>query len=176
MARKHFRTVTAPTAATITVRLGAQGVAFPPTEQRKLVKPSGDSGYVLCAVGDLFDGHITSVSADKGTADGYALGSVQRCGEAWAIADGSQAAGTGNLAVGDAVVCGAVVAQGTALPLVEFAKVRKATLQPDLTAPAALADVPVHLKAAAYWWKVVSLYTAGTGAPGTLVLVERVNY
>jgi hypothetical protein len=34
----------------------------------------------------------------------------------------------------------------------------------------------VHINAASYWWKVASLYTAGTGAPGTMILIERVNY
>lgn len=176
MARIHYRTVTAPTAATITVRLGAQGVAFNPSEQRKLVKPSGESGYALCALGDLFDGHITSVSGGTLTANGFQTGSVQRQGQVWMMADGSQAAGTGNLAIGDAVVCGTVVPQGTPLPNNDLAKVRKATLQPNVSVPAALTDVPVHLNAASYWWKVASLYAAGTGAPGTMVLIERVNY
>jgi hypothetical protein len=178
MARTHFRTVTAPTAPTITARLGLAGTAFNVSEQRKFVKPAGtvDQGYVLCAQGDLIDGHITSVAGDRLTAAGFAQGSVQRQGQVWAMADGSEAAGIGNLAVGDAVVCGAVVPQNTALPLNDHPKVRKATLQPNLSVPGALADVPVHINAASYWWKVASLYTAGTGAPGTMILIERVNY
>lgn len=176
MARPFYRTVTAPTPPTISVRLGAAGVAFNPTEERKLVKPSGDSGYVLCAVGDLFDGQITGVSGTTLTAAGFQQGAVQRQGAMWAMADGDQVTGTGNLAVGDAVVCGAVVAQGTQLPVADCPKVRKATLQPNVTVPAGLANIPAHFNAASYWWKVVSLYTSGTGAPGTMILIERVNY
>jgi hypothetical protein len=176
MASLFYRTVTAPTPATISVRLGASGTAFNPTEERKLVKPSGDSGYVLCAVGDLFDGQIAAVSGTTLTAGGFQLGAVQRQSAMWVMADGAQATGIGNLAIGDAVVCGTPVAQGTQLPYADCPKVRKATLQPNVTVPAALSDVPAHINAASYWWKVVSLYTSGTGAPGTLILIERVNY
>lgn len=176
MASIFYRTVTAPTPATITVRLGASGTAFNPSEEKKLVKPSGDSGYVLCAVGELFDGQVAAVSGTTLTAAGFQQGAVQRQGAMWVMADGLQATGAGNLAVGDAVVCGTVVAQGTQIPVADCPKVRKATLQPNVTVPASLADVPAHFNAASYWWKVVSLYTSGTGAPGTMILIERVNY
>jgi hypothetical protein len=175
MARAHFRTETVPTPPTISVRLGAVGVPFLDTETGKLVKPSGESGYVLCAIGDLFDGHVAAVSLDRPTAGGFQLGAVQRRATKWVQFEGAQATGTGALAIGDAVVAGTPVAQGTAIPLAEFVKVRKATLQPTVTVPAALSEIPTHLNAMQYLWKVVSLGT-GAGAVGTVGLIERVNY
>lgn len=175
MARAFYRTETAPSAAAITTRLGAVSTAFPDTEIGKFVKPSGESGYVLCAVGDLIDGYVSSVSSDKGTSAGFVLGSVQRRECKSVTFDGSQAAGTGAIALGDAVVAGTPVAQGTALTIGTVAKVRKATLQPHVTAPAALADVPTHINASQYMWKVISLGTVGTGAVGTIGVIERVG-
>jgi hypothetical protein len=70
--------------------------------------------------------------------------------------DGSQAAGTGAIAIGDYVVAGAVVAKGTGLS--GYPKVRKATSQ----TPGPFA------------WRVVSLGTAGTGAVGTVGVIERI--
>lgn len=175
MSRAFYRTETAPSAPAITTRLGAVSTAFPDTEIGKFVKPSGESGYALCAVGDLIDGYVASVSSDKGTSAGFVLGSVQRRESKSVTFDGSQVAGTGAIALGDAVVAGTPVAQGTGLTIGAVAKVRKATLQPHVTVPAALSDVPTHINASQYMWKVISLGTAGSGAVGTVGIVERVG-
>lgn len=175
MARAFYRTETAPTPPAITARLGAVSTAFPDTELGKFVKPSGESGYVLCAVGDLIDGYVSAVSLDRATAAGFQLGAVQRKECKSVTFDGSQAAGTGAIALGDAVVAGTPVALGTMLTTGAVAKVRKATLQPHVTAPAALTDVPTHINASTYFWKVVSLGSVGTGAVGTVGLIERVG-
>lgn len=189
MGRKFFYTEVLEGRPAVTGRLGAQNAPYKDTEIGKLVKGSVDSGFVLCALGDSISGKIAGV--ENATADGYGLGSVQREGKMAVIADGSQAAQTGNLAIGDQVVCGTVVAKDTALGAT-YAKVCKATLQVGTVAAstipatnsaadiktsvdASLVVVGNHLAqlASGNVWKVVSLGPVGTGAPGTVVIIER---
>jgi hypothetical protein len=171
MARNYFRGETVNGTPTITSRLGASGAPYKDTEIGKFVKLGTlDSQHVLCAVGDLIDGYIAGVEA--ATANGFGIGSVQRKDAKYVTFDGSQAAGTGVLALGDYVVCGTPVAKDTGLAGV-YAKVRKATIQPGVTAAAAVADVAPMLAMTPYLWRVVSLGPVGTGAVGTVGLIER---
>lgn len=161
MARKFFRGETLPSTEATTVRLGVQGTPYKDVETGKFVKlGTADSQFVLCAVGDNIGAFITSVA--QATSDGYSIGGIQEEDCKYAIADGSQVAGTGVLAIGDFVVCGTVVAQGTGLGNT-YAKVRRSTLQP--------ADAG-FIAAYPNFWRVVSLGVAGTGAVGTQVLIE----
>lgn len=157
MALDHFIQPTVPDDASVACRLGAgQGPANQVNtfEEGKFVKLVGESRYDLCAAGDLIEGWIYAV--EVAPQNGYSIGSVVQRNRQRVMFDGSQAAGTGAIAVGDYVVAGAVVAKGTALN--GFAKVRKATSQ-DVTP---------------YMWRVVSLGPAGTGAVGTLGVIERI--
>lgn len=157
-----------------TVRLGtntiANGGGYTDKEAGKAVKFVGESRYALCAAGDLIEGFISSVNG--GSYDGYSIGGMVDQGYKEVTFDGSQAAGTGAIAVGDFVVAAASVAAGTALT--EPVKVRKATLQPGTTEAAAVGDVNDHINAAKFMWRVVSLGSAGTGAVGTTGIIERV--
>jgi hypothetical protein len=169
-----------------TARLGGDAGATPCAKEDngKFVKLAGDSRYDLCAVGDKIEGVIQVADDLVAKFDGYVLGAVMRehgtrivC-----VADGSQAAGTGSIAVGDYVVAGTPVAKGTAMTLAG-PKVRKATNQPgtavttaDATKPnidIALAAVADQAMVAAYGWRVVAILS-GTGAVGDKVLIERV--
>lgn len=172
MARSFLRGEVLPSHAPITARLGAVSAPYRDTEIGKFVKiGTVDSQHVLCAVGDTIDGYIVAVEA--ATSAGFGIGSVQRNDAKYAIADGSQAAGTGVLAIGDFVVAGTPSALGTALPNTH-ARVRRATIQPGVTVPASFADVASHLAMVPFLWRVASLGAAGTGAVGTTVLIERV--
>jgi hypothetical protein len=154
-------------------RLGGNAGATPLTknDNGKLLKLAGDSRYDLCAVGDKIEG-VCQVAADLvATFDGYVLGSVQKRGRFVAVADGTQAAGTGSLAIGDFVVAGTPVALGTAHTLAG-PRVRKATNQPGAV-PADLTAAGDQAKVAMFGWRVVAILT-GTGAVGDTVLVERV--
>lgn len=137
----------------------------------KFVKLAGDSQYGLCAVGDKIEGVLTQAD-DIPPADGYNLGSVQNAPRTRVkcTCDGSQAAGTGSLAVGDFVVAGTPVARGTALSGA-FPKVRKATNQPGAV-PADLTAAGDQAKVAAFGWRVVSLGNAG--AVGDTCIIEKV--
>lgn len=162
-----------PNTSVITSRLGAGNTAndrFDDKEIGKLVKASGDSAHDLCAVGDLFDGQL--IGLEEATANGWTIGSVQRGGRIKVTADGSQAAGTGSLAVGDFVVAGTPVAKGTNLGTQAYPKVRKATIQPGVTEASAASDVNDQLAMLFKAWKVVSLL-GGNGAVGATVLIER---
>ena len=110
---------------------------------------------MLAAAGDTIEGIISSSNyPEQGTVDGFSIGGIYRTGYKEVTFDGLQATpGTGVVAIGDYVVTGTVTAKGTALPGV--LKVTKATAQ---TAP---------FKA-----RVVSLGKAGTGAVGTVGVVE----
>lgn len=121
----------------------------------KFLKLAGDSQYGLCAVGDEIEGVLVAANFNA-PVDGYNLGSVAVNGRVRVTLDGSQAAGTGAIAVGDYVVAGTPVARGTALSGA-YPKVRKAT--------AAAADIVQK-------WRVVSL--DGTTAVGQTALIERV--
>lgn len=174
MSRKYRHTETLPSFAPITAKLGAQSAPYKDTEIGKLVKKGTlDSQHILCsAVGDVIDGRILGVEA--ATADGFGIGTVGRVGAMSVLAEGSEAAGTGAIALGDQVVCGTPVAKdtglGTTLP-----KVRKATMQVGTTAPADLAAVAAQLARSQYLWVVTSLGPVGTGAVGTEILIERIG-
>lgn len=123
----------------------------------KFLKLAGDSQYGLCAVGNEIEGVLVAANYPA-PADGYNLGSVALEGRVRVTLDGSQAAGTGAIAVGDYVVCGDVDARGRSLGLGVYPKVRKAT--------AAAADL-------VYKWRVVSL--DGTTAVGQTAVIECVS-
>lgn len=172
-----------PDDVNLTARMGGASGANPMTQndQGKFVKMAGDSRYDMCAVGDKIEAvAVTVQDPDKGTYDGYTLGGILQEGRTYAIADGSEAAGTGSIAVGDYVVCGTVVAKGTVLT--DYPKVRKATNQPTgtfTTADNVAANINIALAAvkdaalnARYGWRVVAIIT-GTGAVGDKVLIER---
>ncbi len=139
-----------------TARVGSSATApgrLIDADKGKFVKLAGDSQYDLCAVGDNIEGSF--VALEPATQDGWAIGSVQRDGRILAICDGDEGGpGTGTIAVGDYVVCGTVVAAGTALseagPRVVKATSQAATLFP---------------------WRVVSLGDAG--AVGDTCVIER---
>lgn len=159
-----------------TVRLGtdtiANGGGYSDKEAGKPVKFLGESRYGLCAAGDAIEGFVSSVNL--GSYDGYSIGGIVSSGLKEVTFDGDQAtAGTGTVAVGDYVVAGTPVAAGTALSVPP--KVCKATIQPGVTEAAAAADVNDHINAAKFMWRVVSLGPAGTGAVGTVGVIERVN-
>jgi hypothetical protein len=141
-----------------TARLGAgTGSANHVTDAEigKACKFAGDSRYDLVAVTNAIEGFITAV--ESYTADDYSIGSVQTDGRKEVTFDGLQATpGTGTVAAGDYVVAGTVVAKGTALTVP--VKVCKATSQ----TPGPFA------------WRVVSLGSAGTGAVGTVGIIERI--
>ncbi len=144
-----------------TVRLGNTGAGnqYGYAENGKAVKLVGESRYALAAAGDTIEGYQSSSNfPEQGTQDGYSIGGIIKTGYKEVTFDGLQAtAGTGVIAIGDYVVVGTVVAQGTALqgPL----KVTKATSQPNaMSAPR---------KA-----RVESLGKLGTGAVGTVGVVE----
>lgn len=173
MAKAHYQVPTGITSDPITVRLGASGNAsgnLTTADKGKLVKFVGESQYDLAAVGDTIEGAIINVEVQ--TEGGWSVGGVIQRDTMYATADGSQAAGTGNLAVGDFVVAGTPVAKGTAQTV--WPRVRKATLQLG-AAPATLAEAgQMAAYAAKGAWRVVSLYKQGTGAPGTTIVIERV--
>lgn len=159
MARNHYDVPTVPESVPKTVRLGAGNGSsdkLSGADIGKFVKLAGDSRYDFCAAGDAIEAQI--VAFDPAPQNGYSIGSVRMGGKTFCTADGSQAAGTGAIAVGDYVVCGTVTAKGTALPA--YARVRKATDQ------AAAAASP-------FARRVVSLFTDGTGAVGTTIVIER---
>lgn len=141
----------------ITARLGQTGAGngFNDNDVGKAVKMTADSRYELCALGDAIEGLVSSVNV--GTFDGYAIGGVVGKGYKEVSFEGSQAAGTGALAVGTYVVAGTVIARNTALtaPL----NVRSATDQ-------------AAAKAAPFKARIVSLGQVGTGAVGTVGLIE----
>lgn len=154
---KFLMTETIHSEKVVTARLGQSGAGnvFSDKEAGKAVKLTADSRYELCALGDAVEGIVSSVNV--GTVDGYSIGGVVYGGYKEVTFDGSQAAGTGAITVGTYVVVGTVVAKDTALtgPL----KVRSATDQ-------------AAAKAAPFKARVVSLGSAGTGAVGTVGLVE----
>lgn len=146
-----------------TVRLGNTGAGnqYGYEENGKALKLAGDSRYALAAAGDAIEGIQQSSNwPEQGTMDGYSIGGIVASGYKEVTFDGLQATpGTGAIAVGDYVVTGTVVAKGTSLsaPL----KVTKATDQ-------------AAAKAAPFKARVVSLGTAGTGAVGTVGVIEMI--
>lgn len=146
-----------------TVRLAdgtrAANAANPYTDAEvgKAVKLSADSRYVLCVAADTIEGIVSSIN--EGTYDDYSIGGIVQSGYKSVTFDGSQAAGTGAILVGDYVLVGTVVAKGTAQGALTPLKVRKATDQ-------------AAAKAAPFKARVVSLGSAGTGAVGTVGVIE----
>lgn len=172
MAQSHRITPRVPQTAAKTVRLGAAAAGYSTKEEGKFVKLAAESQYNLCAAGDPIEAVIAAV--DTATSGGFNIGSVYHGGAMFVTADGLQATpGTGTIAIGDYVVTGTVVAVGTAQTA--FPKVTKATLQQGAT-PATLAEAGTMIKQAMFAWRVVSLGSAGTGAVGTTIVVERVAY
>ena len=144
----------------VTARLGDSTTAgtnlLADADVGKFVKMIGDSQYGLCAVGNEIEGVMNTVNT--ATADGYAIGGVQKEGRVAVTLDGLQATpGTGVIAVGDYVVAGTVVARGTGL----------GTAKPKVCKATAAATGIV------YKWRVVSL--DGTTAVGQTGLIEFVG-
>lgn len=188
MAAKLLITETIHSEKVQTVRLAAgtntanAANTYDQKEQGKIVKYAGESRYALAAAGDPIEGFITTV--EGGRMDDYSWGGIVKTGVKEVTFDGDEATpGTGTVAVGDYVVCGTVVAKGTALTAP--AKVCKATNQPGATVTsadnlvasinAALAKVNDQTINGIYAWRVVSLGSAGTGAVGTTGMIERVS-
>lgn len=161
MAQQHYLQPTVPEAPAKAVRLGATATPsdnLTTTEQGKFVRLAGSSQYALCTVGQEIEGVIFAVNAEL--TGGWSVGSVHESGRVFAQADGLQATpGTGTLAAGDIVVCGTPIAKGTAVGnTTGYPKVCKATTPANVV----------------FKWRVVSLHTAGTGAVGTTVVIERI--
>ena len=160
----------------ITVRLGVGSVystpanAYTDKEIGKFVKLSGDSAYVLCAVGDPIQAVITGVESYN--ADDFSIGSVDATGRKRVLLDGSEAAGTGSIAIGDYVVAGTPVAKDTALTITTPPKVRKATNQPGAV-PGDLTAAGKQALNSIFAWRLVSFDSAG--AVGDFGVIERVN-
>ena len=168
-----------PTHPPVTARLGSAATAegrLVDEDLYKLVKLGGDSRYALCTAGDAIEGQM--VALDPATQDGYAIGSVKTTGRINAICDGSQAAGTGTIAVGDFAVCGTVTAAGTALSntaTVPAPKVRKATEQPGSAIAGTFnaANVGISIKNSMFAWRVIAI--GDDGSVGDTCVIERVN-
>lgn len=160
MSRAHYIKPTAPTEASVTVRLGAGALLanrWDQSEVGKAVKLVGESNYDLCAAGDEIEAFVTSV--EMATANGWSIGGVTRNDLQFARADGLQATpGTGVITVGSYVVAGTATAKGT--KLTDWPKVCMATTQ------ATVRGGPNN-------WRVVSLGEAGTGAVGTTIVLQR---
>ena len=141
----------------VTARVGSAATAggrLVDVDKGKLMKLAGDSQYDLCAAGDPIEGLFAAL--EPATQDAWAIGSVRKNGRILAVCDGLQAtAGTGTIAVGDYVLCGTIVAAGTALTEVG----------PRVVSATAQTATPIM-------WRVVSLGDAG--AVGDTCVIERV--
>lgn len=162
MANAHYIRPTGNLEDVTTVRLGAgSGTANQVTEaeNNKFVKLVATDRFDLAAAGDDIEGVLLAVEA--GTSGGFSVGGV--CLEEDFLevtADGLQATpGTGVIAAGDYVVVGTVVAKGT--KLTGLPRVTKATNQ-------------ATAKASPFARRVVSLGSAGTGAVGTIITIQKV--
>ena len=157
MARDHFISPTVPDVPATAVRLGSGSGAgqVTRTEVGKLAKLVAESRYDNCAVGDALEAVIYAV--ELAPQNGFTVGSVLPAGRLRVTFDGSQAAGTGAVTLGSLVVAGTPEAKGTAIAN-GFPKVRLATSQTP----------------ALFNWRVVSLGPVGTGAVGTIGVIERV--
>ena len=174
-----------------TARFGTTSAQFADADKGKAVKLIGDSAFGLCSAGDPIEGFC--VGLNSATADGYRIGSLQDDETKAVTYDGSEAAGTGTAAIGDYVVAGTQAALGTAMASYSGQKVRTATNQPGVAIvstvgtadtaaavkvqlDAVLAKQASQVKNSVYAWRIVSLGDVGTGAVGTQVVIERVNY
>ncbi len=148
-------------------------------DRGKFVKLVGDSQYGLCAAGDPIEGQISSV--ESAPLDAFSFGAVQEDGRIAVTLDGLEATpGVGVIAIGDMVVCGTVVAKGTAL-YPALPKVCKATNQPGTavvcadnlvaTVNAALAEVADAQNNAKFMWRLVSASGTAVGSTGVIELV-----
>lgn len=159
MARDHFIKPTVPDGASQTVRLGAGNAEAQRMDYRefgKFAKLVGESRYDLCAVGNDIESVISAI--ELAPQNGYTIGSILKAPETRlnVVFDGLQATpGTGVATVGAIVVTGTPVAKGTAL-----------TSAPRVCVATTPANV-VHK------WRVVSLGDAGTGAVGTVGVIEK---
>lgn len=147
-----------------TVRLGSLTSLYGYQELGKAVKLTAESRYELSVPGDAIEAYVTSSeyatsgTVAKATVDGYSMGGICSTGYKEVTLDGLQGTlGTGVVAIGDYIVVGTVADKGTANvgPL----KVAKAT---DQTAA----------KIGPFKARVVSLGKLGTGAVGTVAVVE----
>lgn len=174
---KFKMTPTVPTGAVDTARMGATDAKLVDNDKGKFVKLAADSQYNLCEAGDPIQGVFIALEA--ATQDNFAIGSVQKDGKVDAICDGLEATpGTGTIAVGDYVVCGTVVAAGTALTSTTGPKVTKATYQPgaaidDSTATTVATGAAGQIANTIFAWRVVSIGTDGT--VGDTCVIERVK-
>ena len=161
----------------ITVRLGVGSVystpanAYTDKEVGKFVKLSGDSAYVLCAVGDPIQAVITGVESYN--SDDFSIGSVDATGRKRVQLEGTEAAGTGSIAIGDYVVAGTPAPKDTALTITTPPKVRKATQQPGVTVPTTLTEASQQVRNSIFAWRLVSYDNAG--ALNDYGVIERVN-
>lgn len=182
MSKAHYIVPTGETPDVMTVRLGSAiavggqpgtgGSMTPGVDVGKLVKLVGESQYDLCASGDCIEGVITSV--EQATAGGWTVGGVIEEEEIFVTANGLQATeGTGAIAIGDYVVAGTQDAKGVVMTT-NYPKVVKSTVQLGV-APATLAEAGLQSKLSLFAWRVVSLGTVGTGAPGTTIVVSRIG-
>lgn len=182
MSKAHYIVPTGETPDVMTVRLGSAiavggvpgtgGSMTPGVDDGKLVKLVGESQFDLCTLGDFIEGVITSV--EQATAGGWTIGGIADEEEIFVTANGLQATeGTGNLAVGDFVVAGTQAAKGVAMPNA-FPRVVKSTVQVGAV-PATLTEAGIQARLAMYGWRVMSLGTAGTGAPGTQIVISRIG-
>lgn len=158
MARAFLIQPTAPYPTATTVALGAGNTPndnLSNSDEGKIVKLVGESRYDLAAVGDEIEGFIIAV--EQATQNGFTIGSIIDCDKQFVMFDGLEATpGVGAIAVGDYVVAGTPTAKG--LKLASAPKVVKATDQ-----------VAQNFK-----WRVVSLGAAGSGAVGTIGVIQRV--
>jgi len=142
-----------------TARLGAGTAAnqrFTDADVGKLVRLVADSRYDLCGAATEIEGRVSAIEVSS--QDGYSIGSVQTKGRVTVTFNGLQAsAGTGAVAVGDYVLA----STQAALNAVQST--------PPNVVKATAAGNTLNSK-----WRVVSLGSAGTGAVGTVGLIERV--
>lgn len=181
MSKPHYILPTNVSRDSVAVRLGtgtvASGNALTINDGGKLVKAVAgqESAYTLTAIGEPIEGQITSI--EQATSGGFRIGGINTEDRIFVTAEGSEAAGTGNLAVGDYVVSGTPVVKGTSLDASganAYPKVRKATVQIGAT-PADLAAAGRQAAlAAAGAWKVVSL-VGSDGSPGSSIVIAPVG-
>lgn len=156
MARDHYIAPTVPVEDSFTVRLGASAAAYTVAELGKFAKHSAESAYALCAAGNPIEAVITSVELAPQNA--FSIGAV--CDNPKFVTvtfDGAQGnVGVGAISLGTYVVCGTVVAKDTAL-----------------TAPPKVCSATSQ-SVSFFNWRVVSLGTVGTGAVGTVGVIQRV--
>lgn len=125
-------------------------------DKGKFGKLIGDSQYGLCAFGDQIEALFVTCD-DVAPADGFNLGSVQDDGRIKVTLDGLQGTpGTGTVAVGDYLVCGTVVARGTAL-----------------SGPPKACKATAAANTLLFKWRVVSILT-GSGGVGSVAVIDSV--